>query len=277
MKSLRISSIAGLLALLLIITPAVAQQSTLEEVQERGVLRAGVREDTPGFGFVDPSGEVIGFDVDLVREIARRLDVDVELVPVTASTRVPLLQQGRVDLLAATITHYRSRDLVIDFSIGYLNVGQRILVPVESGIEGWEDLAGRRVSTTAGAGVVDLINRDVPEATVQTFEGYPEAFLALDRGLVDAMAADVTVLAGVRTRSANPDNYTIVGETRGGGYFAIGLRENDSAWRDQINFILQDMWLDGTWDEIFNRWLGPETDFGLTPEDLEFEMTIWGE
>lgn len=277
MKSFRTLFTAGFMTLLLTTSLAVAQQSTLDEVQERGVLRAGVREDVPGFGFVDSSGETIGFDVDLVREIARRLDVDLELVSVTASTRVPLLQQDRIDLLAATITHYRSRELVIDFSIGYLNVGQRILAPVESGIESWEDLAGKRVSTTAGAGVVDLISSEVPEASAQTFEGYPEAFLALERGLVDAMAADVTVLAGVRARSANPDNYNIVGETKGGGYFAIGLREDDSNWRDQINFILQDMWLDGTWDEIFNRWLGPETDFGLTNADLDFEMTIWGE
>jgi polar amino acid transport system substrate-binding protein len=254
---------------------SVAQASLLDEVKERGTLRAGVRQEVPGFGFVDEAGNVVGFDVDIATEIAQRLDVEIELVPVTAATRVPLLQQGRIDLIAATMTHYRARDEVIDFSIGYFYTGQQLLVKADSGITSIEDMAGRRAGTTIGAGVVENFQRAQPDSSVQTFEGYPEAFLAMERGLVDAVVADIIILAGLRANSQNPESYVIVGESVGGGDYAIGVRENDSRWRDAINFALQDIWLDGTWDEIFDRWLGPDTNFGLSKEQIGFQMVVW--
>ena len=75
-----------------------------------------------------------------------------------------------------------------------------------------------------------------------------------------------------------PEDYEILfgrDAVYGGGEYGLGVRENDSKWRDQVNFILQDMWKDGTWDRIFNKWLGPATKMNLTKEQLGFEMVVW--
>ncbi len=249
--------------------------STLEGVKQRGVLRAGVRQDVPGFGIVDEKGGTVGFDIDIATELAKRLGVKIELVPVTAATRIPLLQQGRIDLIAATLTHYRERDRVIDFSIGYFWTGQKLMVKKSSNIQSIADMAGKRAGTTVGALALKNLAAAQPKAVGQTFEGYPEAFLAMQRGLVDAVVADVIILAGLRANAPNSGDYVIVGESLGGGDYAIGVRENDSKWRDAINFALQDMWRDGTWDKIYGRWVGPGTPLNLAKSEIGFSMELW--
>ena len=249
--------------------------TTLDEVKKRGVLRAGVRQDVPGFGLVDEKGNTIGFDIDIAAELARRLGVKLELVPVTAATRIPLLQQGRIDLIAATLTHYRERDKVIDFSIGYFWTGQKLMVKKSSNINTLGDMAGKRAGTTVGALALKNLAAAQPKATGQTFEGYPEAFLAMQRGLIDAVVADLIILAGLRASAPNPDDYVIIGDSLGGGDYAIGVRENDSKWRDTINFTLQDMWRDGTWDQIYGRWIGPGTALNLAKSEVGFTMELW--
>jgi len=249
--------------------------ATLDEVKKRGVLRAGVRQDVPGFGIVDEKGGTVGFDIDIATELAKRLGVKIELVPVTAATRIPLLQQGRIDLIAATLTHYRERDRVIDFSIGYFWTGQKLMVKKSSNIQSFADMAGKRAGTTVGALALKNLAAAQPKAVGQTFEGYPEAFLAMQRGLVDAVVADVIILAGLRANAPNPGDYVIVGESLGGGDYAIGVRENDSKWRDAINFALQDMWRDGTWDKIYGRWVGPGTPLNLAKSEIGFSMELW--
>lgn len=104
-----------------------------------------------------------------------------------------------------------------------------------------------------------------------------EAFLALQQGLIDGMPTDIIILAGMRASIEDSDNYVLLDSKShfGGGYYGLGLRENDSKWRDEINFILQDMWLDGTWDRIFNTWIGEDSALKLKKEDLDFEMRIW--
>ncbi len=264
--------------LMLVAGPALAQApagNTLDEVKKRGTLRVGVRQDVPGFGIVDEKGETVGFDIDIAREIGKRLGVKVELLPVTAATRIPLLQQGRIDMIAATLTHYRERDKVIDFTIGYFWTGQKLMVKKDSGIKSAADLAGKRVGTTAGALALKHLSIAQPKAVGQTFEGYPEAFLAMQRGLVDAVVADIIILAGLRANAPKPDDFLIVGESLGGGDYGIGIRENDSKWRDALNVSLQDLWKDGTWDKIYDKWIGPGTKLNLRKDEIGFKMQLW--
>lgn len=261
-------------------SPGLAQegQSTLDEVKERGVLRAGVTNSVPNFGFIDENGKHVGFDYDIAAEIAKRLDVELEVTQVTSATRIPMLQQGRVDLVASTMSHYRERDEVVDFSIGYFYSPQTILVKADSGITGVDDMAGKRAGASIGSGSVKRFQEVQPEVTMQTFEGFGETFLALQQGMIDAIVTDAVILAGLRANAPDPVEYELLFNEEavyGGGEYGLGVRENDSDWRDEINFMLQDMWKDGTWDEIFNKWLGPDTDMDLTKEQLGFEMTVW--
>jgi polar amino acid transport system substrate-binding protein len=274
LKALSASATIGAMAAGTQVAPAQAG-SILDEVKKRGTVRVGVRTEVPGFGIGDDAGKTVGFDVDIANEVAKRLGVKIELVPVTAATRVPLLQQSRIDMIVATLTHYRKRDEVIDFSIGYFWTGQKLMVKKTSSIKTLADMAGKRAGTTVGAGVVENLKRAQPAATTQTFEGYPEAFLAMQRSLVDAVVADVIILAGLRANAPNPSDYVIVGESLGGGDYGIGMRENDSKWRDAINFTLQDIWRDGTWDKIYGRWIGPGTKLNLERSEINFSMVLW--
>jgi polar amino acid transport system substrate-binding protein len=268
-------------ASLLAILPVGAQtpqKSTLDVVHERGVLRAGVTKTVPNFGFIDERGNHVGFEYDLVVEIAKRLNVKLEVEPVTSSSRIPMLQQGRIDLVASTMTHYRERDKTIDFSVGYFYSPLTMLVKKNSGIKGVADMAGKRAGADAGSGSIKYFKQIQPKATMQTFEGFEECFLALQQGLIDAITTDATILAGLKANAPNPDEFEILFNKEAvyaGGEYGIGVRENDSKWRDQINFILMDMWNDGTWDKIFNKWVGPGTKLNLTKEELGFKMITW--
>jgi len=271
----------GLTLLAVPVTTAGAQDKPMiEEVRTRGVLHAGVKNDAPYMGFVDDKGNLAGFEIDLIVDIARRLGVKIEFEPVKASNRVQLLQQKKIDLLIATVSHYRSRDKVVDFSIPYLYTPQTLLVKKTSGINSMADLAGKRVGVDAGAGAVKKVPEAQPKAVIQTFQGWPEAFFALERGTVDAVATDNILLAGLRVEAPKPDDYVLLtkGGFYSGGYYAIALRENDSKSRDEINFLLQDQWKDGTWQKAFDKWLGKDSKLKMTLADFDdFKMPVWDE
>lgn len=274
------SLLCGLLFATVPFVAAAQDKPMIDEVKERGVLRAGVKNDAPHLGIVDDKGQYSGFEIDLLNDLARRLGVKVEYTPVKASNRVQLLQQKRIDIIFATVSHYRSRDKVVDFTVSYLYTPQTLLVKKDSGIKSVADLAGKRVGADAGAGSVKKIPQIQPKATIQTFQGWPEAFFALERGTVDAVATDNIILAGLRAGSPDPSRYVLVGSQGiySGGYYAVALRENDSKSRDALNFMLQDQWKDGTWQRAFDKWLGKDSKLQMTLEDFDnFRVQVWDE
>ena len=252
-------------------------KSTLDVVKERGTLIAGVRNSIPLFGFTDERGNIVGFDIDLVGEVAKSLGVKLELVAVSGSTRIPMLQQGRVDLVAAALGHYRSRDAVVDFTIPYLRTPNTMLVRKGGPIRSLADMADRRLGTDIGSGTVREFPKFQPKAKVQTFESWPDAFLAFQQGLVDAVATDIVILASLRANAPQPEEFEILGPSGQFGSidWGIGVRENDSKWRDAINYALQDIYKDGRWLKIFEKWLGKESKLKLTTDMVQFDMPMW--
>jgi polar amino acid transport system substrate-binding protein len=247
--------------------------STLDAVREKGVLVAGVKDSVVPFGYVDEkSGELVGFDVDVCRYIADELGVKLELQPVTSSNRIPMLTEGKVDLLAATMTHKIERDEVIDFSVTYFMDGQRLLVAADGPIKSYEDLAGKKVGSVKGSTSEKNILMVQPAAEVISFEGYPEAFLALKQGKVVAVTTDSVILVGLKGSDPDPAKWEVAGDFFSSEPYAIGVRENDSKWRDFVNFTLMKMYKEGEWEKIYTKWLGPETNYYLPPTGWGIEL-----
>jgi len=248
-------------------------QSTLDQVRENGVVRVGIRFDNPPLSYIDDDGAWVGFDVDLANEIAKRLGVEIEQVKVDETTRISFLQEGLIDLAVASMNHTRSREEAVDFSITYFWDSQTFLVR-NGEFDSLDDLFGKMVAMNAGSSAIDAWNRYVeanggePSEIVE-FTDKVAAVQALRDGAVDGYAEDGITLAAL---SAGNDSLILLSEGFNAVQFGIGLPENDSEWRDAINYILQDLWMDGTYLEIYNRWLGPDAEIQLP---LGGEMELW--
>lgn len=232
----------------------VSAQSQLEAVKSRGEIVAGVRFDSPPFGFVDANGKNVGIDVQIAQDFARRLGLKLQLVQVTAQSRIPMLSSGKVDLLVAALTHTREREKAIDFSITYFHDAIKMLVKKGSGISGPEDLRGKAFSMVQGSTVVAAARKSIPsDVRVLQFQENPQAFLALRQGLAAAFLSDVLTLD--QFIKSDP-NFEIVGPEMSLEPIAIGMRKNDSEWRNAINGMLQDMVVDGSWERIIKQFVG---------------------
>ncbi|MBN1574695.1 MAG: ABC transporter substrate-binding protein [Deltaproteobacteria bacterium] len=250
--------------------PAV---STLDKIKDAGKLVAGVKDSVVPFGYVDEKKrELVGFDVDICRHIAKKLKVDIEFKAVTSANRIQMLTDGEVDILAATMTHKIERDEVIDFSITYFMDGQRLLVAKDSTIESVADLAGKKVGSVKGSTSEKNVKEAQPKCEVISFEGYPEAFLALKQGKVEAVTTDSVILVGLKGSDEHPENWKIVGEFFSSEPYGLGVPENDSEWRDFVNFTLMEMWVEGEWQKIYDKWLGPDTNYYMP---LSWRMELW--
>ncbi|MFW6243804.1 MAG: ABC transporter substrate-binding protein [Desulfovibrionales bacterium] len=252
---------------------STAGAGKIEEIKERGALIAGVKDAVVPFGFVDKdTNKIVGFDVDMCQAVADTLGVDLQIKPVTSDSRIPMLAQGSVDMLAATMTHKFSRDDIIDFSITYFMDGQKLLVPVDSGIESTDDLVGKKVGTAKGSTSEKNIAVAQPKCTVVSYEGYPDAFSAMKQGLVDAVTTDSTILLGLKNSDPKPEKWAIVGDYIAPEPYGLGVPEDDSKFRDLVNRVLVDLWNSGEYHEIYNKWFGPDTKYYLP---LTWEMETW--
>ncbi|MEC5319201.1 transporter substrate-binding domain-containing protein [Brenneria populi subsp. brevivirga] len=173
-------------ALLTLVSSMSLADATLDKIKTRGKLVVGVDGPEPPFGLLDrATGKIGGFQTDLAQDIAQRLGAKLEVVPVTASTRVQFLQSGKVDLLIANIQWTKERSEALSYApTPYNLVGGAALVRKESPVRRWEDLKGKVACVSQGSN----FTRPLQEhgAIVKGFRGIPESLLALKGGTCDA-------------------------------------------------------------------------------------------
>ena len=232
---------------------AQAAADSVAQVKARGKLLAGVKLDTPPFGYLDDNNEPTGFDLDIVRAVAAHIGVPVEFQKVTSVTRIPLLLSGNVDLVAASMTHTREREKTIDFSMTYYTGGQSLLVPKESPIAGVDGLAGKRVAVQQGTTLEKTIARLAPTAKVTAFRDYDAAWLSLAQGRADVLTGSLNILQGF---AKNNDGFKIVGALFSSEPFGIGIRKGDWAMRDAIDETVQDLWTSGAYAKLYQARFG---------------------
>lgn len=232
------------------------EDGSLGEIKNEGEITIGVKFDTPPYGFIaEGESEPQGFDVDITAEIAKRLGVKPKFVEVSSENRIPYLQTGRINLIAASMFHTRTRDEAIDFSATYFEDANKFLVPSGSSLKSIEDLAGKTVTLTQGSTQQAAIERLAPDAEILAFQDWPSALQAMLRGDAVAVVSSSGILSGLKQRANDAGkDVKIVGKGFAPSPVAMGVQENDSALRDAVNFALMEMYEDGTYDRIFKKW-----------------------
>jgi aspartate/glutamate/glutamine transport system substrate-binding protein len=235
-----------------------APGKTLEEIKKRGKLVVGVKHDTKLFGLKDPAtGKVEGFDIDIAKALAKKILGDenkLELKEVTSKTRIPMLKNGEIDMIIATMTISEERKQEVDFSDVYFKAGQSLLVKKGSKIQSIADLTkGTKVLAVKGSTSAANIRAKAPEATTLEFENYQEAFTALKAGQGDALTTDNAILYGMTKQDPN---YQLVGGTFTDEPYGMAIRKGDSEFVSFVNTFLKDMKASGEYDKTYEKWIG---------------------
>ena len=236
-----------------------ATADTLSEVKKKGVLVAGVKDSTPGFGFVDEkTREIVGYDVDFCSAIAKKIGVKLELKPVTSASRMPQLIAGNIDIIAATMTKTAERATQIDFSYTYFLTGQKFIAR-KGTVKTLADLDGKRIGTAKGSTSEQNAKKALPKATILSFDDYPQAFLALEQGKVFAMTTDESILANILGKAPDKEKYEIPDIRISDEPYGLGIRKGEKTFLDLVNKTLLEMEKSGEAKTIFDRWFGPNS------------------
>ena len=234
-----------------------SEKNLLKTVRERGKLVIGVKYDSKPFGFIDKDQILKGFDIDLTREIAKRILGDenaVEFQQVTSSNRIFSLTSGTVDLVAATMTITPKRQRIIDFSRPYYIAGQAIMLPKKSSIKTLKDLSNKRVIIVLGSTSEINIRQLVPDVKILGFRTYTDAFYALKAGRGDALTTDDSIIYGFMSEDPN---FKILKERLTKEPYGIGFKkgEGTQSFQDNVDSALEQIMQDGTMASLQRKWM----------------------
>jgi polar amino acid transport system substrate-binding protein len=252
------------LAMVGVLCGAAPAGDTLTEVKKKGVLVAGVKDSLPPFGSVDPKTRKFeGYDIDFIKYIAKKLGVTVEYKPVSSANRIPMLMEGRIDILAATMTKTPERAKQIDFSYTYFLTGQKFLTK-KGTVKTLKDLEGKKIATAKGSTSEQNVATAVPSATILSLDDYPQGILALQKGKVFAVTTDESILAGqlgmLEKNRATRGKYEIPDLQISMEPYGLGMRKGDDKFGKFVNDTLLEMEKNGEAKKIFLRWFGPKSE-----------------
>lgn len=235
-----------------------ADSAAIAKIKERGKLLVGVKYDTRLFGLKDPaSGNVEGFDIDISKAIAKHILGDenaIELKEVTSKTRIPMLNNGEIDMVVATMTITEERKKEVDFSDVYFQAGQSLLVKKGSPITGLESVTkDTKILGSKGATSIKNIKEKVPGVTVLEFDNYQDAFAALKAGQGDALTTDDAILYGMASQD---DGYEVVGKPFTDEPYGIAVQKGNTDVVKAINDTLAELKANGEYDAIYTKWIG---------------------
>lgn len=234
---------------------AAPAENYVDTIKKRGKLVAGVKHDTFLFGYKDPAdGQVKGFEIDLMKELAKRMLGDenkLELKEVNSKTRIKLLKGGDIDVICATMTISEKRKEEVDFSHVYFMAGQSLLVPNDSPIQKVQDTAGKKVAAVKGATSGNNLKAVEPNAQIDYYENYADAFTALRSGRVDALTTDDSILMGMQQQDPR---FKLVGGQFTQEPYGIAIDKKNKDLQEYINQFLDEIMQDGTYDELYKKW-----------------------
>ncbi len=225
-----------------------------------GKIVVGLDDNFPPMGFRDEKNELVGFDIDMAREAAKRMGVEVDFKPIDWSAKEAELAGKRVDVLWNGLTITEERKKNIDFTAPYMENHQIVVVGATSGVKTKADLAGKVVGAQDGSSAVDAVKKD--EAVFQSFKELKTfgdnvtALMDLATGRLDAVVVDEVV--GRYYVAKKPQDYAVLDEHFGTEDYGVGVRQGDTELLTRLDKALADMKQDGTAATIATKWFGKD-------------------
>ncbi|KVN38202.1 ABC transporter [Burkholderia stagnalis] len=264
--------------------PLVAAEplgGTLAKIQQSNVIAIGHRETSVPFSYVDANGKVIGFSQDLcdrviaaVKARTGKPDLQVRFIPVTSQNRIPLVQNGTVDLECGVTTNLAARHAQVAFSNTFFVATTRLLARTNAGIRDFPDLAGKTVVTNQGTTSERLLRKMNEERKMNmqiiSAKDYGEGRLTLESGRAAAYMMDDVLLAGVRQLAAKPADWTIVGTPQSSEAYGFMLRKDDPQFKALVDGVLAQAMKSGEINTMYDKWfLKP-----VPPKGLSFDFPM---
>ncbi|MGC9795733.1 basic amino acid ABC transporter substrate-binding protein [Fervidobacterium riparium] len=241
-----------LLLVTFVMATVLAFGQSLTEIKKRGKLVIGTEPTFPPFEFVDEKNQVVGFDIDVANELAKRLGVKLEIVNLPFDSLIPALQQGKIDLIIAGMTITEERAKVVDFSKPYFEANQAIVVRKGSDFspKGFDALVGKKVAVQLGT-TGDLVVSEIKGVEVVRFQKFTDAFLELQNGRVDAVVLDE---APAKAYVKKFPKFTISTVVDTGETYGIAVRKGNKELLNFVNQTLDIMKGAGTYTKLLQKW-----------------------
>jgi glutamate transport system substrate-binding protein len=247
-------------------TPSFAADTYMAEIQKRGKIVIGVKYDVPQIGLLNPATrKAEGFEIDLGNIIAERLGVEAEFVEAVSANRIPFLNEDKVDLIISTMTINEERKREVDFSVVYYLAGQTLLVKEGSNVTGVKALNDQKATVCSASGSTSEMNVRVaaPAANVLLQPQYSQCFQLLQNDQVQAVSTDDVILLGFAKQ--DPARFKLVGGTFSKEPYGMGMKKGRAGFKEFVDEVLTDIKQDGTWVELYDRWVRPITGTSQQP------------
>ncbi|MEP6504557.1 MAG: amino acid ABC transporter substrate-binding protein [Betaproteobacteria bacterium] len=259
----------SLLVAALVAASAVSAQAqttdTLKKIKETGSVVMGVRASSGALSYTLGEGKYAGYHVELcqhaLEDVRKQLGLaklDIKYQEVTSANRIPLVQNGTVDIECGSTTNNDARQKDVAFAHTVYVEEVRILTKVNSGIKGIADLNGKNVATTTGTTSVQLLRKHERATGVDFKEvfgkDHADSFLLLESGRADAFVMDGQIVVGLASKSKSPADFHVVGEVLSVEPIAIMVRKDDPAFLAAVNKTLDGLTKSGEISKIYDKW-----------------------
>jgi polar amino acid transport system substrate-binding protein len=235
--------------------------TSFQDIKNQGYFTLGLDDAFPPMGYRDEgTNEIVGFDIDLAKEAAKRMGVEVKLQPVVWDTIIEELNNGNIDVIWNGLTITPDRQKQIAFTKPYISDRQIIVVQKGSAIANKAALAGKKVGIQAASSAIEAVEKD--KATFESlgelvqFDNNNDALLDLKSGRIDAVVVDEVV--GRYYLAKHVEDYQVLEENFGSEDFGVGVRQSDKTFLDELQKVLDAMKADGTSAEISKKWFGED-------------------
>jgi ABC-type amino acid transport substrate-binding protein len=246
---------------------AASAQSTgtIDKVKQGGSFTMAYRESSIPFSYLDDKAQPVGFGFEIcsriadeVKKASGRADMKINLQAVTSANRIPLLQNGTIDIECGSTTNNAERGKQVAFATNYFYTGTRFLVKSSSPVKKLEDLAGKNVVSTTGTTNYKIM-RGLNDEKKVGFEllgakDHAESALMVQSGRAEAFAMDDILLYGLRASSQNPAELAVVGEAIQVEPYAIMVRRDDPAFKGLVDGVLAGLMKSGEFEKLYKKW-----------------------